>query len=171
MERPAPETVPSGPSQPQSPGPGPSQPQSPAPGGWQRQAPPAQWPAPPPQWQPSGSPQNALAIIGLVCSISSLATLFVFAPFTLGFSMIASGPLAIAGLVCGLVGRQKVDAGELATGRGLAQAGFVLGIVSLVLHALAVVVGVVLLGLVLEAIDDFDIPEPDAPHDDIGPSV
>jgi len=112
-----------------------------------------------------------LAIVGLVCSISSVAGLFVFAPFTLGFSMIASGPLAIAGLVCGLIGRQKVDAGELATGRGMAQTAFVVGIVSLVLHALAVVVGVILLGLLLDAIDGFEIPGPDSVPDETGPAV
>ena len=168
VERPEPEAVPPGPNQPQFPGS--SQPRSPAPSGWQQQAP-QQWPAPPPQWQPSGPPQNTLAIVGLVCSITSAAALFVFAPFTLGISMIASGPLAIAGLVCGLIGRQKVDAGELATGRGMAQAAFVLGIISLVLHALAVVVGVILLGLLLDAIDDFDLPNPDAPPDETGPAV
>ena len=93
------------------------------------------------------------------------------APFTLGISMIVSGPLAIAGLVCGLIGRQKVDGGEIITGRGMAQAAFVVGIISLVLHALAVVVGVILLGLLLNAIDGFELPEPDAVPDDTGPAV
>ena len=167
--------MPPGPSQPQPTGRGvgqqqPAPPQAPAPGGWQQQAAPQHW-QPPPQWQPSGPPQNTLAIVGLVCSISSVAGLFVFAPFTLGISMIASGPLAIAGLVCGLIGRQKFDAGELASGRGMAQAAFVLGIVSLVLHALAVVVGVILLGLLLDAIDNFEPPDLDAPPDEPGPAV
>jgi Domain of unknown function (DUF4190) len=141
---------------------------------WHHGAPPPGWgqlPPPPPQWQPSGPPQNALAIVGLVCSIASVVLLLLLALFTFGFSMLVSVPLAIAGLVCGLVGRQKVDRGEIPTGRGMAQAAFIVGIVSLVLHLLAIVVGVVLIGLLLEAIDDIDIPEPDETVPDKSPPV
>jgi len=123
------------------------------------------------QQPPAGPAQNGLAIAGLICSISSLTLLFLVAIFTFGFSMLLSGPLAIAGLVCGLVGRQKVDSGEFTTGRSMGQAAFVMGIVSLALHVLAVVIGVVLLGILLESIGDIDIPEPDKPPQETVPSI
>ena len=119
------------------------------------------WQPPPVQFQPR-APQadNDLAVAGLCLSLSSLAVLIVGTPFTFGFSMFLSGPLAIAGLVCGLIARQKADRGE-AGGRSMAQAAFVLGIVSLVLHVVAVVLGVALIAVLIESIDDFDVPEPD----------
>lgn len=138
--------------------PGASQPPS-----WQQPGAPAPgWGPPQRQWPPPPE-QNPLAIVGIVCSISGLVLLFVLGPFTFGFSFLFSGPLSIAGLVCGLLGRQKVDHGELSTGRGLAQAGFVLGIIGIVLHVLAVVVGLVLIGLLIEAVGDFGPPEIDQP--------
>ena len=90
--------------------------------------------------------------------------LVVGTPFTFGFSMLLSGPLAIAGLVCGVIAKQKADRGE-AGGRSMAQAAFVLGIVSLVLHVVAVILGVALIALLIESIDDFDVPEPDQAPD------
>ena len=113
-------------------------------------------------WQPR-APQanNDLAVAALALSLASLAVLVVGTPFTFGFSMLLSGPLAIAGLVCGLIGKQKADRGE-AGARNMAQAGFVLGMVSLVLHVVAVVLGVALIVLLIEALEDFDVPEPDA---------
>ncbi len=119
------------------------------------------WQPPPVQYQ-QRAPQanNDLAVAALCLSIASLAVLVVGTPFTFGFSMLLSGPLAIAGLVCGVVAKQKADRGE-AGGRSMAQAAFVLGIVSLVLHVVAVVLGVALIALLIESIDDFDVPEPD----------
>lgn len=129
-----------------------------------------------PQWGPSSQPerwgraqwgpapeQNPLAIIGFVCSLAGLILLVAVAPFTFGLSMLFSAPLSIGGLVCGLLGRQKVDHGELSTGRGLAQAGFVLGIVGIVLHVLAVIAGLVLIGLLIEWVGGFGPPEIDQP--------
>lgn len=110
------------------------------------------------QWGPAPE-QNPLAIIGFVCSLAGLILLVTVAPFTFGFSMLFSAPLSIAGLVCGLLGRQKVDRGELSTQRGLAQAGFALGIIGIVLHVVAVVVGVVLVALLIDALGDFAPPD------------
>lgn len=128
---------------------------------WQpepRPSPPGQQPG----WHSSRPPQanNDLAVVALCLSIASLAVLFVGTPFTFGFSLLLSGPLAIAGLVCGIVARQKADRGQ-AGGRGMAQAAFILGIVSLVLHVVAVVLGVALIALLIESLDDLDVPEPD----------
>ena len=123
------------------------------------------WQPPPVQYQ-QRAPQanNDLAVAALCLSLASLAVLVVGTPFTFGFSMFLSGPLAIAGLVCGVIAKQKADRGE-AGGRSMAQAAFVLGIVSLVLHVVAVILGVALIALLIESIDDFDVPEPDQAPD------
>ena len=114
-------------------------------------------------WQPRPAPQNNdLAVAGLCCSLSSLVLLVIGVPFTVGFSMLLSGPLGIAGVVCGLLGRQKADRGE-AGGRGMAQAAFVTGIVSLVLHLVVVIAGIVLIVLAVDWLKDFDLPAPDGP--------
>ncbi|HEX5910055.1 MAG TPA: DUF4190 domain-containing protein [Thermoleophilaceae bacterium] len=119
------------------------------------------WQPPPVQYQ-QRAPQanNDLAVAALCMSLASLGVLVVGTPFTFGFSLLLSGPLAIGGLVCGVIARQKADRGE-AGGRSMAQAAFVLGIVSLVLHVVAVILGVALIAVLLESIDDFDVPEPD----------
>lgn len=123
------------------------------------------WQPQPGQFQPRAPQENNdLATVALCLSLSSIGLLVIGAPFTLGVSMFISGPLAIAGLVCGVVARQKADRGE-AGGRSMAQAGFVLGIVSLVLHVVAVVVGVALIALLIDSLDDFDVPEPDGGPD------
>ena len=115
-------------------------------------------------YQPPPQANNDLAVAALCLSLSSLAVLFVGTPFTFGLSMLLSGPLAIAGLVCGVIGRQKADRGE-AGGRSLAQAAFVLGIVSLVLHVVAVILGVALIALLIDSLEDLDVPEPDQAPD------
>ncbi len=133
---------------------------------WQPQSPPGR-PAPPQAgWYQPPPPQlsNDLAVAALCLSLASLGLLIVGAPFTFGFSMLLSGPLAIAGLVCGVVGRQKADRGQ-AGGRSMAQAAFVLGIVSLVLHVVAVIVGVALIALIIQSLNDFTVPSPEGGPD------
>ena len=121
------------------------------------------WQPPPAQYQPRPPEANQdLAVAALCMSLGSVGVLIVGAPFTFGFSMLLSGPLAIAGLICGLLARQKADRGE-ASGRSMAQAAFVLGIVSLVLHVVAVIIGVALIALIIDSLQDFDVPEPDDP--------
>jgi hypothetical protein len=120
-------------------------------------------------WQPRPPERdNDLAVAGLCCSLTSLGLLVIGAPFTLGFSMLLSGPLGIAGLVFGLLGRQKAERGE-AGGRSMAQAAFVLGIVTLVLHVVVVIVGAVLIGLLIDALKDLDLESPDGPGPDTSP--
>lgn len=79
---------------------------------------------------------------------------------TLGFFWFISLPLSIAGLVCSLLGRQKADRGEVSGGRGVAQAGFIVGIVAIILHLLALLVFVVIIGLILEAANEVEIEDP-----------
>lgn len=121
-------------------------------------------------WQPRPAGQNnEMAVAGLCCSLASAVLLVIGAPLTFGFSMLLSAPLGIGGLVCGLLGKQKADRGE-AGGRGMGQAAFVLGIVALVLHVVAVIAGVVFVTMLVHALDGFDLPAPDGPGPNTGPS-
>ena len=128
-----------------------------------RQPPPRPHSAPyapvPPGTVATPAKDNALAIVGLVCSIAGVALLVL----SFGFLWLLSLPLSIAGLVCGLLGRRKVDRGELQTGRGLGQAGFVVGVVGLVLHALAAVGLLLLLGAAFDTVEGLRTPKRDRP--------
>ena len=70
---------------------------------------------------------------GFVLSLVALGLLVISA----GLSTIVSLGCAIAGIVCSRNGKQKVDAGETPKHRGLAQAGFIIGWVSVGLSLLA----------------------------------
>jgi hypothetical protein len=56
-----------------------------------------------------------------------------------GLSTIISLGCAITGIICSRNGKRKVDAGETPKHRGLAQAGFIIGWVSLGLSILAII--------------------------------
>jgi hypothetical protein len=118
---------------PKPPGPEPELGERPAPaepsqqGGWQ---PPA-GAEPSAGWQPQ--PDNGPAVTGFVLSLVAGGLLFVSA----GLSSIVSVGCAIFGVVHSRRGRQKVAAGETTKHAGLAQAGWIIGIVSLVLSVLA----------------------------------
>jgi hypothetical protein len=107
----------------------------------------------PPPWgypQPQ-VPDNGQAIAGFVFALVALGLLVMSG----GLSSIVSIGCAIVGIVCGRNGKRKVDAGETPKHRGLAQAGFVIGWVSLVLSILATAGWI--LFIVLAATDeDFD---------------
>ena len=129
--------------QPQSPGPQPGYGAPPPAPGYQQ--PPWQgggWQQPGWQLQPA-PPGNGTAITGFVLSVSSVALLF----FTLGFSSIISLGLAIAGAIVGRNGREKVDKGETTQHRGLGQAGFIVGIVGVILSVLAIVSWILIFAL------------------------
>jgi len=72
-------------------------------------------------------------VAGFVLSVVAGTLLLVSA----GFSSIVSVVCAGLGIFYSLRGRRKVDRGETPKHRGLAQAGFITGIVSLVLAVLA----------------------------------
>jgi hypothetical protein len=105
--------------------------------GWQAPPPPpGQWPPQPPGWgtpayvyQPQPQvPDNGSAVAGFILSISSGVLLWMSA----GLSSIVSIGAAIFGIVYSRKGRRRVDEGETPKHRGLAQAGLIIGIVSLV---------------------------------------
>jgi hypothetical protein len=110
-------------------------------------APPAEAaPAPPqqPAWghqaPPSQQPDNGPAVAGFVLSLVSGGLLVV----TLGLSSILSLACAILGLVYSRRGKRKVESGETTKNEGLANAGWIISIVSLVLSAIATLVYVAL---------------------------
>ncbi len=102
------------------------------PPGWQQ----PQWQQPYPAWAGAPrEPDNNQAVAGFALSMVGGGLLFFFA----GLSTILSLGLSIAGIVYSRKGREKVDKGETTKQRGLAQAGFIIGIVSTVLSLLATV--------------------------------
>ena len=103
-------------------------------------APPAQAAQPQSQqaWGYAQQPQadNGPAVAGFVVSIVSVALLFLSA----GLSSLISVGCSIFGIVYSRKGKKKVEQGETTKNAGLAQAGFIVGIVSLCLAALATLI-------------------------------
>jgi hypothetical protein len=105
--------------------------------GWQ-QPPPPGWGYPPPA---PAQPDNGAAITGFVLSLVSGGLLFLSG----GLSSIISVGCSIAAIVLSRKGKAKVERGETQKHQGLAQAGFIIGIVGLVLAVLATVIWTVVL--------------------------
>ncbi len=148
-----------------APQPPPPQPQAPPAQGWQQpQPPPGQVPPPgqayppppgqayplrpayppPPGYAPPPGygygyppaprvPDNGPAVAGFVLSLVSGGLLLLSA----GFSSVVSIGCAVAGMIYSRKGKRKVAAGETPKHAGLAQAGWIIGIISLVLSLLA----------------------------------
>ena len=116
------------------------QPENPAP------EPPATGPAetPPASWHPTpgfaAPPGNGQAIAALILGIVGLLLVVT----GLGFLFVFSLPCSILAWVFGVQGKRRVDRGETAEHRGLAQAGFIMGVVGVGLAALAIVAWIVL---------------------------
>jgi hypothetical protein len=127
---------------PQPPGPEPELGSRPAP------APPAQ-PAPAYGWQQPAQPQpdNGPAVAGFVLSIVSVGLLVLSA----GLSSLISLACAIVGTFYSRKGKRKVESGETTKNAGLAQAGFIVGIVSICLSALATAIW---LAVLIAAVSD-----------------
>jgi hypothetical protein len=100
---------------------------------------------PQPQWAyPQQSvPDNGQAVAGFVLSLVALGLLVISA----GLSTIVSLGCAIAGIVCSRNGKKKVEAGETPKHRGLAQAGFIIGWVSVALSVLATIGWILVIAL------------------------
>jgi hypothetical protein len=114
------------------------------------------YPPPPQQWAypQQSAPDNGPAIAGFVLSLVSVGLLVISA----GFSSIISIVCAILGIVYSRNGKRKVDAGESPKHRGLAQAGFIVGWVSLGLSILATVAWILI--FVLAATDNGSSSDP-----------
>lgn len=94
----------------------------------------------------SGSAGNPLAIVSLITGILAILTCLLW---------FVSIPLGIAAVVTGVLARNKVKRGEAGQG-GLARAGFITGIVGIVLALVVVVlaiVGVSLFGDQIEQVE------------------
>jgi hypothetical protein len=78
-------------------------------------------------------PGNSQAVAGFILSVTAAALLVV----SFGTSSIISIGCAIAGIVLSRIGRRNVDEGKTAKHRDLAKAGFITGIVALVLSILS----------------------------------
>ena len=96
-------------------------------------------------------PDNGPAVAGFVFSLVSGGLLIISG----GFSTVISIACAIVGIVYSRKGKKKVEAGETPKHRGLAQAGFIIGWVSLVLSVLATVAWTLVLAFAI-ADDDFN---------------
>jgi hypothetical protein len=119
------------------------------------QQPPPGYPPPPGYGPPPGQgypvwgypqqrvPDNGQAVAGFILSLTAIGLLVISA----GLSTIVSVGCAIAGIICSRNGKRKVDAGETPKHRGLAQAGFIIGWVSLVLSILATIAWIVFIAL------------------------
>lgn len=86
-------------------------------------------------WQQPAQPQpdNGPAVAGFVLSIVSMSLLVLSASLS---SLISLG-CAIFGIVYARKGKRRVESGETSKNAGIAQAGFIVGIVALCLSALA----------------------------------
>ena len=115
--------------------------------GWQQQQ---QQEPQPWAWQPAGPPvpDNGPAVTGFVLSLVAAGLLLI----SVGLSSIVSVICSGLGIFYSHKGRQRVDRGETPKHRGLAQAGFITGIVTLVLSLLATAFWILI--LVLYATDE-----------------
>jgi hypothetical protein len=105
----------------------------------------SQQPRPPEQpWQSPG-PDNQPAVTGFVLAVVAAGLLVV----SVGLLAFISLALAIAAVIYARRGRAKVESGETTRHRGLAQAGFVTAIVTLVIAGLVTVLELVALVLYL----------------------
>jgi len=140
---------PAGPEPEIGPAPGPAPPAYQPPAG---ATPPGRWA---PAAQPQPQPDNGPAVTGFVLSLVGGSLLLV----TVGFSSLVSVGLSIAGIVFSKKGSRRVASGETQRHGGLAQAGFIIGIVSLVLAVVATIFWIAVLVLALtddEFRDDFE---------------
>jgi len=106
---------------------------------WQPPAPQPGWQQPPPgysqpqPWQQTGTaePDNGPAVAGFVLALVAAGLLVL----SVGLLAFISLILAILGLVHSRRGKRKIEAGETRKHQGLAQAGFVTSVVTLVIAA------------------------------------
>jgi hypothetical protein len=91
-------------------------------------------------------------VAGFVLSLVAGGLLFLSG----GLSSVISIACAIVGIVYSRKGKHKVDRGETPKHRGLAQAGFIIGWVSLALAVLATIFWIVILIVAINDPSSFD---------------
>ena len=141
-----PPQAPGGESPPQPPPEYPQQPQQPAPGYWQ----------PPPAPLPQQPPNND-AVAGFTCGIIGASLLF----FTGGLSTIVSRVHGLVAIPYSRKGKRNVEEGRTPKHKGLASAGYVIGIVTVLLSIIAIVAWVLIFTTVDINWDEFDDPNGD----------
>jgi hypothetical protein len=152
---PAPEPARQAPAQPPPPADGQQQAsyqQPPPPGGWYPPVGQGGWQQPPPQpwaYPQQRVPDNNQAVAGFILSLVAGGLLLISA----GLSTILSVGLAIAGMVLGRQGVRRVDAGETPKNRSLGQAGFWIGLASLIFSVIATAIW---LAILIAALSDDD---------------
>ncbi len=146
---------PGGEPPPQSP---PEYPQQPAPGYPAPRYPPSAWQQPP----PSPQPPNNDAVAGFTCGIIGVSLLF----FTGGLSTIVSLVLGIVAIPYSRKGKRNVEEGRTPKHKSLASAGYVIGIVTVVLSIIAIVTWVLIFTTVEIDWQEFDDPGGDPFEDD-----
>jgi hypothetical protein len=126
----------------------PPQAQAPPGSGYAPPPPPPGWQPPPPGWQqpppgygygyyvpPPAEPDNGAAIAGFVTSIAA-GTLLIISGGLLGIVSAIAAPF---GIHYSRKGKRAVDEGKTRKHRGLAQAGFIIGTITLTLSVVATV--------------------------------
>jgi len=136
------------------PPPPPELPQQPPPGYWQ----PQQAPQPP-------QPPNNDAVAGFTCAIIGISLLF----FSGGLSTIVSLILGVVAIPYSRKGKQNVEEGRTPKHKSLASAGFVIGIVTVVLSVIATIAWVLILTLV--DWDEIDEDSEGGPFNDFDSAV
>ena len=129
------------------------------PGGEPPPQPPPEYPHPPapgyqtPWRQPAPAPQppNGDAVAGFTCGIVGISLLF----FTAGLSTIVSLVLGIVAIPYSRKGKRNVAEGRTQKHKDLANAGYVIGIITTVMSVIATVTWVLILAMVdWDEIDD-----------------
>ena len=130
--------------------------------------PPPEYPQPPPgYWQPQTpaqppQPSNNDAVAGFTCGIVGVSLLF----FTGGLSTIVSLALGIVEIPFSRKGKRNVEEGRSPKHKSLASAGFVIGIVTVVLSIIAIVVWILIFTTVEIDWQELDDPGGDPFEDD-----
>ncbi len=110
------------------------------------------WYPPPGVYPPAPrGPANDVAVAGFVLSVCAVVLLV----FSSGLGAPLTLVLAVLGVVFARKGKQKLERGETDQNRGLAQAGFIVGIVGVGLSLLAALFWIGLIILAVAADDDF----------------
>ena len=128
-----------------SPQPSPEHPQQPPPGYWQ------------PPGLPPQQPPNNDAVAGFTCGIIGVSLLFL----TAGLSSIVSLVLGVVAIPYSRRGKRNVAEGRTQRHKDLAGAGYVIGIITVVLSVIAIIAWVLIFTTVDINWDEFDDPNGD----------